>query len=85
MTTAQKERLIEIFGRDDKEKGRVKSLPKQQKNSHKEPQVPYGYSYWLRGKDLNLRPSGYEPDELPTAPPRGNYEIMFARNERYLL
>ena len=25
----------------------------------------------LRGQDLNLRPSGYEPDELPTAPPRG--------------
>lgn len=20
---------------------------------------------WLRGKDLNQRPSGYEPDELP--------------------
>lgn len=25
---------------------------------------------WLRELDLNQRPSGYEPDELPTAPPR---------------
>ena len=24
----------------------------------------------MRGQDSNLRPPGYEPDELPTAPPR---------------
>ena len=30
------------------------------------------YVVQLRGKDSNLRPPGYEPDELPTALPRDN-------------
>ena len=33
---------------------------RKRKKPHKE-----AFRIWLRGKDSNQRPSGYEPDELP--------------------
>ena len=35
---------------------------------------------WLRGPDLNRRPSGYEPDELPScSTPRPTCEQLYAQ------
>src|SRR5947208_7082362 len=39
---------------------------------------------WLRGKDSNLRPSGYEPDELPLLHP-ATWNATGAPRERQTL
>src|SRR4051812_16760664 len=39
--------------------------PPEQVENAEGPVVRPGLRTWWRGQDLNLRPSGYEPDELP--------------------
>ena len=45
--------------------GFLKIARKVRKNAVKTDCIYFDREFWVQGQDLNLRPPGYEPDELP--------------------